>query len=162
MAVPLLFDASSNSASILPYFSSDALTDEKYGNMLAELDDASKRSGTAMGVTRNSYLEFRARNIARRQGRLLSLDLVEKDIADQTIRDAWNLSDTSDFVSFAPHNETCDSRLLRMQAGGAEAIEESVEGHMAGTKERSNSDSARKGTRTIDLGSQKHGRQGND
>lgn len=143
-------------------------SDEQYGNMLAALDDWSNWGRTAMGGIRNSYLEFRERNNARHQGRLLSLDLVEKDEADQTVWNAWNLSgsvgelDTFDFVTLAKRNETCDSNLLGTHAGKAEENEDSVEGHMGRMNERRHSESACKGTKTINLGLQKHGTQGND
>ena len=46
-------------------------------------------------VPRNSYLEQRSRRIERDQARLLSLQLVDKEVADKTVRDAWNLSSTA-------------------------------------------------------------------
>lgn len=45
-----------------------------------------------VSVPRNSYLEHRAKQIERDQARLLSLNLVDKDVADRTVRDAWDLS----------------------------------------------------------------------
>lgn len=137
-------------------------SDDQYKSMLAALDVRSERGGTAVGVVRNSYLEFRARNIARHQGRLLSLDLVEKDVADQTVRDAWNLSgsvgevNTNNVATFADCSETFASSVLGMLEQQMEDDEEIP------INEWKNNGTARKGGKTMGLDLKKHGRKGND
>jgi hypothetical protein len=85
--------------------------------MLVALDNQLKQGrDTTMGATKNSYLEFRARNIARHQGRLLSLDLVDKEIADKTVKDAWDLSYSAGDMDWLEFDR---SITLRHNTGGS-------------------------------------------
>jgi hypothetical protein len=71
-------------------------TDGEFVNMLEGFDRVTLDvTEDIASVPRNSYLEQRARRIERDQARLLSLQLVDKEVADKTVRDAWNLSSTA-------------------------------------------------------------------
>jgi NADP-dependent 3-hydroxy acid dehydrogenase YdfG len=71
-------------------------SDAQYCQMLASVGQQSCASDNGRcpvaTVRRNVYLEHRARNIERAQGRMLSLDLVDKESAEQAVREAWDLS----------------------------------------------------------------------
>ena len=69
-----------------------SLSDSEYANMLTSIDKPSP-NGRSISKTRNPYLEQRARNIERAQGHLLSLELIDREQADTTIKEAWELSE---------------------------------------------------------------------
>jgi hypothetical protein len=71
-------------------------TDGEFVNMIEGFDQVPLAATEDItSVPRNSYLEQRARRIERDQARLLSLQLVDKEVADKTVKDAWNLSSTA-------------------------------------------------------------------
>jgi hypothetical protein len=80
-------------------------SDAQYCQMLASVGQQSCASDNGRcpvaTVRRNVYLEHRARNIERAQ---LSLDLVDKESAEQAVREAWDLS--GDYMD--NDNDWCD------------------------------------------------------
>jgi hypothetical protein len=79
-------------------------TDSEFTSFLLNVSEKSSTENSPIPIPRNPYLERRAENIKRHQERLLSLRLVDKEEADDTIKEAWEFSgvldDSSDWCDF--------------------------------------------------------------
>lgn len=90
-----------------------SFTDAEYANMLKGISIQSSLVEPTASVPRNSYLEHRARNIQRDQERLVTLNLIDKDTAGKTIRDAWDFSGSllsDDWCDFGTMSLWTDSK----------------------------------------------------
>jgi hypothetical protein len=82
--------------------------DSEFTSLLINVREKSSAENSPIPIPRNPYLEKRAENIKRHQERLLALQLVDKEEADDAIKDAWEFSGVLDDSS-----EWCDfDRML--------------------------------------------------
>jgi hypothetical protein len=77
--------------------------DSEFTSLLLNVCNKSSAENSPIPIPRNPYLEKRAENIKRHQERLLALQLVDKEEANDAIKDAWEFSGVLDNSS-----EWCD------------------------------------------------------
>ena len=79
-------------------------SDSESTYLLLIVSEKSSAENSPITIPRNPYLEKRAENIKRHQERLLALQLVDKEKANDAIKDAWEFSgvleDSSEWCDF--------------------------------------------------------------